>query len=169
MINYYSNLFLMNTFLYFHYGNRMLYFLFFLIQSKSTNIETGYKYSQYCTPLSQSECSYFLVLAIMDFFFPLFIFSNKFLCFIFLCFLVFVFVFFLISCKHCFFLQDFRKPFVIHGVSKSLIFISTSFFWKYNISRGYYMLPQTHLMEKIYLQFERGSHYLKETKKYYFQ
>ena len=29
----------MNTFLYFHYGNRMLYFLFFLIQSKSTNIE----------------------------------------------------------------------------------------------------------------------------------
>ena len=29
----------MNTFLYFHYGNRMLYFLFFLIQSKSANIE----------------------------------------------------------------------------------------------------------------------------------
>ena len=64
MINYYSNLFLQNTFLYFRYGNRMLYFLCFFIYSKSTNVETEYKYSQYCTPLSQSECRYFFVLAI---------------------------------------------------------------------------------------------------------
>ena len=34
-----SYLFLMNTFLFFRYGIRMLYFLFFLIYSKSTNIE----------------------------------------------------------------------------------------------------------------------------------
>ena len=65
MINYYSNLFLMNTFLYFRYGNRILYFLFFLIWSKSTNIETEYKFGQYCTSLSQSDCKYFFVLAII--------------------------------------------------------------------------------------------------------
>ena len=28
-------------------------------------LKTEYKYSQYCTPLSQSDCRYFFVLAIM--------------------------------------------------------------------------------------------------------
>ena len=65
MISYYSSLFLMNTFLYFRYENRMFYFLFFLNQSKSRNIETEYKYGQYCTLLSQSDCRYFFVLAII--------------------------------------------------------------------------------------------------------
>ena len=53
----------MNTFLFFRYGNRML--IFFFLPSKRVQIlKTGYKYSQYCTPLSQSNCRYFFVLEI---------------------------------------------------------------------------------------------------------
>ena len=51
----------MNTFLFFRNGNRMMVFLF----SKRVQIlKTDYKYGQYCTPLTQSDCRYFLVLAI---------------------------------------------------------------------------------------------------------
>ena len=46
------------------------------------------------------------------------------------------------SCKCWFFLRDFRKPFLIHGVSKCLIFISTSFFWNvtYNSKKTFMKL-----------------------------
>ena len=57
------NLFLMNTFLFFGYGNRMLIFylfiyLFIYLFSKKVQIlKTEYKYRQYCTPLSQPRVS----------------------------------------------------------------------------------------------------------------
>ena len=46
------------------------------------------------------------------------------------------------SCKCWFFLRDFRKPFVIHGVSTCLIFISTAFFWNviYNSKKTFMKL-----------------------------
>ena len=41
----------------------MLFFFFFF--SKRVQIlKTEYKYGQYCTPLSESDCRYFFVLAI---------------------------------------------------------------------------------------------------------
>ena len=53
----------MNTFLFFRYANRMLYF-FFLFSLGVQILKTEYKYGQYCTPLSQSDCRYFFMLAI---------------------------------------------------------------------------------------------------------
>ena len=52
-------LFLMNTFLFFGYGNRMLiFYLFIYLLSKKVQIlKTEYKYRQYCTPLSQPRVS----------------------------------------------------------------------------------------------------------------
>ena len=42
--------------------------LFVLLSSKKVQIlKTEYKYGQYCTPLSQSDCRYFFVLAINQF------------------------------------------------------------------------------------------------------
>ena len=54
------NLFLMNTFLFFRYGIRMLYF-FFLFSERVQILKTEYKHDQYCTPLHQSDCRYFFV------------------------------------------------------------------------------------------------------------
>ena len=52
----------MNRFLFFRYGNQILIFLF----SKRVQIlKTEYKYGQYCTPLTQLDCRYFFVLAII--------------------------------------------------------------------------------------------------------
>ena len=42
----------------------MLYFLFFLFSETVQILKTEYKYGQYCTPLTQSDCRYFFVLAI---------------------------------------------------------------------------------------------------------
>ena len=53
----------MNTFLFFRYGIRMLYF-FFLFSQRVQILKTEYKYGQYCTPLSQSDCRYIFVWAI---------------------------------------------------------------------------------------------------------
>ena len=55
----------MNTFLFFRYGIRMLYF-FFLFSQRVQILKTEYKYGQYCTPLSQLDCRYFFVLAITN-------------------------------------------------------------------------------------------------------
>ena len=49
----------MNIFLFSRYGIRMLYNLFLFSQGVQI-LKTEYKYGQYCTPLSQSDCSYFL-------------------------------------------------------------------------------------------------------------
>ena len=46
----------MNTFLFFRCWNTMFIFYYYLVEE--------YKYGQYCTPLSQSDCRYFFVLAI---------------------------------------------------------------------------------------------------------
>ena len=55
----------MNSFLFFRYGNWML--IFYLLFSKRVQIlKTEYKYWQYCTPLRQSDCKYFFVLAISN-------------------------------------------------------------------------------------------------------
>ena len=57
----------MNTFLFFRYGNEMLIFLLLLLLLFSKRVQilkTEYKYGQYCTPLTQSDCSYFFVSAI---------------------------------------------------------------------------------------------------------
>ena len=35
------------------------------IEKRVQILETEYQYEQYCTPLSQSDCKYFFVLAIM--------------------------------------------------------------------------------------------------------
>ena len=51
------NLFLMNTFLFFRYGIRT----FLLFSQKVQILKTEYKYGQYCTPFSQSDCRYFYV------------------------------------------------------------------------------------------------------------
>ena len=40
-------------------------FCFFLFSQRVQILKTEYKYGQYCTPLSQSDCRYFFVLAIM--------------------------------------------------------------------------------------------------------
>ena len=48
----------MNTFLFFRYGIRILYF-FCLFSQRVQILKTEYKYGQYCTPLSQSDCRYF--------------------------------------------------------------------------------------------------------------
>ena len=50
----------------------MLLFLLLLLFSERVQIlKTEYKYGQYCTPLTQSDCRYFFVLAII-----LFIWAN---------------------------------------------------------------------------------------------
>ena len=54
----------MNTLLFFPYGKRMLIFFFFLFSKRVQILKTEYKYGQYCTPLTQSDCRYFFVLAI---------------------------------------------------------------------------------------------------------
>ena len=46
----------MNAFLFFRYGIRMYFFQF---SQRVQILETEYKYGQYCTPLSQSDCRYF--------------------------------------------------------------------------------------------------------------
>ena len=59
----------MNTFLIFRYRNRMLIFFLLLLSIFSKRgkiLKTKYKYGQYCTPLSQSDCKYFFVLAIIN-------------------------------------------------------------------------------------------------------
>ena len=50
----------MNTFLFFRYGIWMLYF-FFLFSQRVQILKIEYKYGQYCTFLSQSDCRYFRV------------------------------------------------------------------------------------------------------------
>ena len=55
----------MNAFVFFHFGNRML--IFFLLRKKVQILKTEYMYGQYCTPLTQSDCRYFFVLAIIVF------------------------------------------------------------------------------------------------------
>ena len=55
----------MNTFLFFRYRNRMLYFFFFLTSQREQILKTEYKHGQYCTPLSQSDGRYFSVEAII--------------------------------------------------------------------------------------------------------
>ena len=54
----------MNTFLFPRYRNRML--IFFICKIVQI-LKTEYKYGQYCTPLSRSDCRYFFVLAIILF------------------------------------------------------------------------------------------------------
>ena len=39
--------------------------IFFLFSQRVQILETEYKYGQYCTPLSQSDCRYFFVIAIV--------------------------------------------------------------------------------------------------------
>ena len=57
----------MNTFLFFRNENSMLIFLF----SKRVQIlKKEYKYDQYSTPLSQSDCRYFFELAKITRYFP---------------------------------------------------------------------------------------------------
>ena len=52
----------MNAFLFFRYGNRMS--IFSLLSKRVQVLKTEYEYGQYCTPLTQSDCTYFFVLAI---------------------------------------------------------------------------------------------------------
>ena len=52
----------MNTFIFFHNG--IFEFFFFLFSQKVQILKTGYKYGQYCTSPSQSDCRYFFVYAI---------------------------------------------------------------------------------------------------------
>ena len=47
----------MNAFVFFLYGSRMLFFLL-LFSERVQILKTEYKYGQYCTPLSQSDCRY---------------------------------------------------------------------------------------------------------------
>ena len=49
----------MNTFLFFCYGNRLLIFFLLLFSKRVQILKTGYKYGQYCNPLSQSDCRLF--------------------------------------------------------------------------------------------------------------
>ena len=42
----------------------MLFFLLLLFSKRVQILKTEYKYGQYCTPLNQSDCRYFFVLAI---------------------------------------------------------------------------------------------------------
>ena len=56
------NLLLMNTFLFFHYGNQILILLF---SERAQILKAEYKYGQYCTPFIQSDCRYFFVLTIV--------------------------------------------------------------------------------------------------------
>ena len=39
-------------------------FCFFLLSQRVQILKIEYKYGQYCTPVSQSDCRYFFVLAI---------------------------------------------------------------------------------------------------------
>ena len=50
----------MYAFPFFRYGNRIL--VFSLFSKRVQILKTEYKYGQYCTPLIQSDCRYFLVL-----------------------------------------------------------------------------------------------------------
>ena len=53
----------MNTFPFFALQNSNVVFSF-LFSQRVQIFKTEYKYGQYCTPLSQSDCRYFFVLAI---------------------------------------------------------------------------------------------------------
>ena len=57
----------MITFRFFRCRNWIRIFLF---SKRVQMLKTEYKYGQYCTPLSQSDCRYFFVLAIITRYFP---------------------------------------------------------------------------------------------------
>ena len=59
-------MFVMNTFLFFGYWNRMFIFLLILFSKRVQILKMEYKYGQYCTPVSQSDCKYFFVITIND-------------------------------------------------------------------------------------------------------